>query len=136
MLGSFGISARIDRWSEADMATAAAHVAAYTGWVRPLIHHGDQYLLTKGPPPGPGGDWAAVWYAAKDGLSGALFAFRLDSRDNSRAIGLPGLLAEQRYRVTNALGAVTLATGAALAAGSLITITGKYRSDLLRVETA
>ncbi len=136
MLGSFGISARIDSWSEADMATAAAHVAAYTDWVRPLIHHGDQYLLTKGPPPGPGGDWAAIWYAAKDGQSGALFAFRLDSRDNSRAFGLPGLLAKQRYRVSNALGVLTVATGAALGSGLRITIPGKYRSDLLRVDTA
>jgi hypothetical protein len=46
------------------------------------------------------------------------------------------LLAEQRYRVSNALGVLTVATGAALGSGLRITIPGKYRSDLLRVDTA
>jgi alpha-galactosidase len=91
MLGSFGISARIDRWSDPDSALVAAHVKLYRDQLRRIIHHGDQYLLTPRPRRNGGGDWAAIWYVAKDGSEGALFAFRLGGADTSRRYPLPGL---------------------------------------------
>ena len=97
MLGSFGLSARADLWRPADAALAAAHVALYREKLRPLIHHGDQYLLTPAPPPDGNGDWAAMWYVAKDASAGVLFAFRLAGGDVSRAFALPGLNRKTRY---------------------------------------
>jgi alpha-galactosidase len=91
MLGSFGISASIDRWPEADLVVAAEHVVLYRGKLRSLIHHGDQYFLTP-PPVMDGGDgWAAIWYAAKDRSGGVLLAFRLGSSDAARIFPLAGL---------------------------------------------
>jgi alpha-galactosidase len=60
MLGSFGLSAHIDRWPEADLAVAAAHIALYREKLRPIIHDGDQYHLTPPPPPDGNGDWVAM----------------------------------------------------------------------------
>jgi alpha-galactosidase len=136
MLGSFGISARIDRWPEADLAVAAAHVADYAGWVRPIVHHGDQYLLTSGPAPGPSDAWAAIWYAAKDGLSGALFVFRLGSREHGRQFGLPGLAPQRRFRVTGAGSDFGVMSGTELGSGLLVRVAEKYRSQLIRIEAA
>ncbi|MBS0560611.1 MAG: alpha-galactosidase [Proteobacteria bacterium] len=134
MLGSFGISARIDRWSHADTALAAEHVRLYAERLRPIIHHGDQHLLTHGPPPGPDGDWAAVWYVAKDGLSGALFAFRLASAHETRRFALPGLRADRRYRVADVDADDGEETGASLAGGLAVTLRGRYRSGLHVIE--
>lgn len=136
MLGTFGISAPIDRWSSADIATTAAHVELYVAKVRPLVHHGDQYYLTRAPRPDGSSDWAAIWYAAKDGLSGVLFAFRLTGPDAARAFQLPGLKAEARYAVTFASGPRVTRSGTELAAGLDIALAEAYRSELCLVERA
>lgn len=133
MLGSFGISAPIDRWPEADLTTAAEHVALYREKLRAIIHHGDQYLLTRAPPVDGEGDWAAIWYVAKDGLSGVLFAFRLVGDAASRVFPLPGLLAERRYLAEMYSGASTWATGEALAAGLTVDIRERFQSELCLV---
>ena len=90
MLGSFGISAPLGAWSDADRGIVADHVRLYRDRLRALIHHGDQYLLTVPPPLDGRGDWAAIWYVAKDGGSGVLFAFRLEGSEQ-REFLLPGL---------------------------------------------
>lgn len=90
MLGSFGLSAPIDRWSAEERALAARHVRLYRQRLRGLIHHGDQYLLTAAPPRDGHGDWAAMWFVARDGTRGALLAFRLEG-DEIREFPLPGL---------------------------------------------
>lgn len=134
MLGSFGISAPVERWSDADMRTVAAHIAQYTTRLRPIIHHGDQYVLTKPPPTDGNGDWAAIWYVAKDGSAGALFAFRLASLDTGCVFRLSGLREERRYRVSFFSGEAAEISGQALAAGFTITIADPYRSELCWVE--
>lgn len=73
MLGSFGISAAISRWSAADRQLAAAHVQLYREHVRPLVQFGDMF-----EPPAPAG-WLAWHYQAKDAARGVVFAFRLQS---------------------------------------------------------
>jgi alpha-galactosidase len=134
MLGSFGISARIDRWTDTDFAIAAEHVGLYRETLRPIIHHGDQYLLTRAPPAEGDGDWMAVWYVAKDGSAGVLFAFRLDSQEASRVFALPGLRPDRRYRATRFSGERTDAAGEALAAGLAVTVPDRFRSELCIVE--
>ncbi|HEX7966978.1 MAG TPA: alpha-galactosidase [Stellaceae bacterium] len=135
MLGSFGISARIDRWPEADLATAAAHIALYRQKLRPIIHEGDQYLLTEAPPGDGNGSWVAIWYAAKDGLSGVLFAFRLLSPEASRVFPLPGLLPDRRYRANFSSGPAPQIAGDALATGLIITVPGPFQSELCFIES-
>ncbi|MBS0527660.1 MAG: alpha-galactosidase [Proteobacteria bacterium] len=136
MLGTFGISAPIDRWSPADIATTAAHVALYTAKVRPLVHHGDQYYLTPGPRPDGSSDWAAVWYAAKDGGSGVLFAFRLAGAEGERRFSLPGLREQGVYRVTRSSGEALTLSGAELAAGLEVALAEPFRSELCLVAPA
>jgi alpha-galactosidase len=134
MLGSFGISARIDHWPAADFAVAAAHVALYREKLRPIIHHGDQYLLTKAPPGDGNGDWAALWYAAKDGASGVLFTFRLAKGEASRVFPLPGLIPDQCYRASFFSGDTSEARGDALARGLAVTVAAPFQSALCYVE--
>ncbi len=136
MLGTFGISAPIDRWAPADLVTATAHVELYKSKVRPLIHHGDQYYLTHAPRPDGSSDWAAMWYAAKDGMSGILFAFRLTGVDAARRFPLPGLHADQRYAVTPMSGPAFTMLGADLAAGLPISLAETFRSELCVVEAS
>lgn len=134
MLGTFGISAPIDRWSPADLATTKSHVALYTSKMRALVHHGDQYYLTRAPRPDGGSDWAAIWYAAKDGASGVLFAFRLAGAEANRAFRLAGLQDRSRYRVTFGSGATLACSGSELATGLQVTLGEPFRSELCLVE--
>ncbi len=131
MLGSFGISARADLWRGADAAVAAAHVELYRDKLRPLIHHGDQYLLTPAPPPDGNGDWAAMCYVAKDASAGALFAFRLAGGEASRAFSLPGLNAKARYRASSFEGAAL-----PLTAGLTVELPQPFSSEIVVVEQA
>jgi alpha-galactosidase len=134
MLGSFGISAGIDRWSAADIATAKVHVGLYKDQLRDIIHQGDQYQLTNPPTVHGAGDWAAMWYVSKDGMRGVLFAFRLGGAAVTRIFPLPGLLATQRYRIWSQPGEATEIAGATLAAGLAVTIEAHFASCLCRVE--
>lgn len=136
MLGTLGISAPVDRWSTADIAIAASHVELYVAKVRPLVHHGDQYYLTRGPQPDGNGDWAAIWYAAKDGRSGVLFAFRLSGADGTRRFRLAGLRDDTRYRITLGSGRSVAMSGTELAAGLEVALSETFRSELCLVESA
>jgi alpha-galactosidase len=130
MLGSFGVSAKIAQWTAEERALAARHIALYRERLRSLIHHGDQYLLTPPLPADGDGDWAAIWYVAKDGLGGALFAFRLAGTEAARSFSLPGLRAERRYRVAFFGQAARERDGAALARGFRVAIPEMFRSEL------
>jgi alpha-galactosidase len=134
MLGTFGISAPVHRWTEEDLATAAAHVVSYKAGIRSIIHHGDRYALTLPPPPDGKGDWAALWYVAKDGLQGVLFAFRLAGPQSRRSFALPGLRKARRYRLSFHGGAERIVTGRELAAGLNIVLDETFRSALCLVE--
>ena len=135
MLGSFGISAAIDRWPEADLVVAAEHVALYRNKLRSIIHHGDQYFLTPPPPVDGSSGWAAVWYAAKDSSNGVLFVFRLGSSETFRVFPLAGLVSEMDYRASLlSAGSIVDTTGEALARGLCITVPGQFESELVLVE--
>ena len=134
MLGSFGVSAHVEQWSAADFAIVAAHVALYTARLRPLIAFGDQYQLTRAPPPNATGNWAAMWYAAKDGMSGVLFAFRLGSAAASQRFPLAGLAAGHRFRATRGDGSVVTLDADAAEAGLDIAVAGTFRSEICLIE--
>jgi alpha-galactosidase len=136
MLGSFGISARADRWPAADFATVAAHVAVYRERVRQIVQLGDQYLLTRAPPADGTGDWAAVWYVAKDGGRGVLFAFRLAGGTETQAFPLPGLRPEQAYTLEVFGSGTTQRTGSALMAGCTVTVPQPFGSALCLIDAA
>lgn len=134
MLGTFGISAPIHHWPDQDLAVAAAHVALYKTRLRAIIHHGDRYALTRAPPPDGNGDWAALWYATKDGRSGVLFAFRLASADARRLFALRGLQKRRLYLVRFEGGRQLKATGETLEDGLAVTLPEAFRSALCLVE--
>jgi alpha-galactosidase len=134
MLGAFGVSCRLDRWSDADRAIGAAHVAFYRERLRPIIPSAVQYLLTDMPPVDGAGDWAAIWYLAPHREAGALFVFRLAGEEPVRKFTLPGLLAERQYRLTWQDGGTTLDDGATLLAGVQVRIDAAFRSALCVVQ--
>jgi alpha-galactosidase len=125
MLGSFGISAPVGVWSDAQRDLVRRHVRQYRDVVRGLVQFGDQHLLTQAPPPDGRGDWAAVWYVAKDGTRGVLFAFRLEGAA-ARRFALPGL------RPGNVRG-----EGATAVPGGVeVTLAAAYSSALVEVDSA
>jgi alpha-galactosidase len=135
MLGSFGISASIDRWPEPDLLIAAEHIALYRDKLRSIIHHGNQYFLT--PPPSSDGSsaWAAIWYVTTDSSNGVLFVFRLSCDETSRIFPLPGLSSEQGYRASLfSAQKISDTTGEALGRGLDITIPAQFESELVVVE--
>jgi alpha-galactosidase len=134
MLGTFGLSCRVDRWSQTDCAVGAAHVAFYRQHVRPIIPSAMQYLLTDAPPEDGAGDWAAIWYLAPHREAGALFVFRLAGAQSVRPLALSGLLTERRYHLTWQEGVTALHDGAALLAGLQVQIDAPFRSALCVVQ--
>jgi hypothetical protein len=80
------------------------------------------------------GEWAVVWYVAKDGANGILFAFRLASPQAQLLVSLPGLAPLGRYRLLTPEGQEMSETGATLAAGILVEAAQPFRSVLMAVE--
>lgn len=134
MLGSFGISAPVERWTEEEKSIVRTHVAWYKQIIQPIVLNGDQYFLTEPPPLDGNGDWAAVWYAAKNGERGVLFAFRLAGVDAHCLLPLPGLNREARYRLRAPEGWTAEYAGAELADGLVVDLDDFFRSALIYVE--
>ncbi|MCZ7544325.1 MAG: GH36 C-terminal domain-containing protein, partial [Anaerolineae bacterium] len=67
------------------------------------------------------GDWAGVWYVAKDGSVGVLFAFRLASANTEYRFALPALEKDVAYCVRPFEGGEARLRGDDLAAGLLVT---------------
>lgn len=134
MLGGFGIGARIDRWSEPDLTVATAHITFHRRYVRALVHHGDQYFLTAEPPGDGNGDWAAPWYAARDGRSGVSFAFRLAGFNAERYFNLPRLTGGRFHQARRVGGPAAELSGLRVETGVTARIAESFRSELLIVE--
>jgi alpha-galactosidase len=134
MLGTFGISAPLDRWSADDLALVRRHVDWYKRHVQPLVQTGDEYFLTAPPPLDGNGDWAAIWYAAKDGGTGVLFAFHLAHGEPDRTFALPGLDPNATYCITPFDGDPDHRSGSDLAAGITVSADEPFRSVLIAVE--
>ncbi len=133
MLGTFGISAPVTIWSEAEIALAARHVAWYREHVRARIKSADQYLLTEQPPLDGRGNWAATWYADKDRRGGVAFFFRLEGAA-TRSFTFAGLDPARRYRLRYLDGSKFESSGAQLGAGVSLTLDAQFTSAALVVE--
>lgn len=100
MLGSFGISAPLDRWSEDDLQRTRENIHWYKTYIAPMLTRSDQYMLTEQPPPDGESDWAAVWYADKDAAGGNLSVFRLGGSSSATFTAeLHGLDPDATYEV-------------------------------------
>jgi alpha-galactosidase len=133
MLGTFGVSAPVDDWSERDIEVVRTHVDWYKRLVRPVIQHGDQYFLTDAPPLDGKGDWAAVWYTRKDRRQGILFAFRLEGAQADHVFALPGLDPGGQFQLQTPEGQAWRESGAALAQGLRVTLEAPYLSTLIAI---
>ena len=133
MLGSFGLSARIGRWSAEDLASAAKDIAWYRDVVRPLVQDGRQFILTPQPTLDGLGGWAAMAHVAAAGDRAVAFVFRLEAAEDSFDLRMPGLAAAATYRVRVGDHKVQPMTGAELAAGLRIRVDAPYRSCAVSV---
>jgi alpha-galactosidase len=133
MLGSFGLSAPIANWSDADLATAATEIAWYKSVARPHIQDGRQYILTPSPPLDGNGSWAAMWHAAAAGNGGVALVFRLASVGDTFRLKLDGLDPAAMYDVSIPGQPHRTETGTTLAAGIDVRIDRPYRSLRLTV---
>jgi alpha-galactosidase len=133
MLGSFGLSSKLDLWSDAEIATARQHIEWYKLNARELISDGDQYLLTAPPPLSGDGDWAAVWYAAKDARRGVGYFFRLEGKDARKHVSLPGLALDAVYEVAFLDGGSERQSGRQLAEGLSVRIEEPFGSAAVAV---
>ena len=133
MLGSFGLSAKIGAWPQADLDTATSEIDWYKSAARPLIHDGDQYILTPAPTLGGHGDWAAMWFAAKDHSGGMALIFRLQAAEPSHRFALHGLDPHATYRLSIPGYPDQSLTGDALANGVSVTVPDLYQSTRLTV---
>jgi len=97
MQGSLGIGANLDKWTDADFATAKAMVAAYKT-IRETVQRGDLYRLLS---PSPASERSATLYVSRDQRQAVFFEMLHSSmrRDNPIAIALRGLNPEMNYRV-------------------------------------
>jgi alpha-galactosidase len=98
MMGAFGISAPLDRWSAHDFAEVSGSVTWYKNHQQRLLPRSKQYLL--GSPPSIDGDteWNGVWYAEENGASGTALLFRLQGQEEFLA-RMPGLDSQVEYTV-------------------------------------
>ncbi|MEV5181837.1 alpha-galactosidase [Streptomyces werraensis] len=97
MAGLLGLGGDLTRWSEDELAEAAALVARYKE-IRHLVQHGDQYRI--GDPYGDGA--SAVQYVAADGGEAVVLVFRASPRHGAPRVPLRlrGLPSGVRFRDT------------------------------------
>ncbi|MCC6169365.1 MAG: alpha-galactosidase [Caldilineaceae bacterium] len=131
MLGTFGISAPMDRWTAEDRACMTKHISWYKDRVRPLVETGRQFILTDAPPTDGNGDWAAIWYASRDTGEGCLFAFRLAGSDAKRTFALPGLDISRQYQVVDFDGQKAESSGLDLTTGFTVQADQPFTSRLI-----
>lgn len=133
MMGAFGISAPLDRWSVQDVAEVSGWVAWYKNHQQQLLPRSNQYLL--GSPPSIDGDtdWNGVWYAAQNGTSGTALLFRLNGREEFLA-RMPGLDSQLKYTVHGIPGQPTLGmSGDDLEDGVAIRLDSPFSSAAITV---
>lgn len=136
MLGSFGVSAPVQRWSEDDIETVRRRVRWYRDRIRPILPTSRQYLVTDQPGLHGEGDWAAMWYAARDGRAGSLAVFRLESPRPEVELALPGLDPTTRFDLVTPHGPIGTVLGRDLEAGLSVRVPNRFRSTLVSVVPA
>jgi alpha-galactosidase len=133
MLGTFGLSSKLDLWTADEIATAREHIAWYKASARDVIETGDQYLLTPAPPLSGKGDWAAIWYAAKDRSRGVGYFFRLEGESADKSFALAGLDPDAFYDVAFLDGGAEVRSGRELANGLSVRVAETFGSAAVAV---
>jgi alpha-galactosidase len=136
MLGTFGLSSKLDLWTPEEVELARQHIAWFKDNARDVIETGNQYLLTDPPPLSGHGDWAGIWYASKDGSRGVGYFFRLEGKEEEQRFGLEGLRPEATYEVAFLDGGMRKLSGKELADGIDIAIGGMFDSAVTSVSLA
>jgi alpha-galactosidase len=98
MMGSVGVGANLNKWSDQDFALATKMVAYYKS-VRDAVQNGDLYRLMSPRE----GEFTASQYVSRDGRQSVVFAF-LHSQQFLRPtplLYLRGLDQQAKYRVTS-----------------------------------
>jgi alpha-galactosidase len=97
MMGSLGIGADLNKWTDEDFALAAKMVA-YDKQIRGIVQQGKLYRLASPRE----GELTANQYVSEDGKQSVLFAFLRSQqfRKNAPAIYLAGLDDRATYRIT------------------------------------
>jgi alpha-galactosidase len=105
MQGGLGVGANLNKWNDADFATAKELIAAYKG-IRETVQHGSLYRLVS---PRNGSEQSVTESVSTDKKQAALFAFL-----HSSTMGYPyprvflrGLDAKTTYKVTSIAGTLT-----------------------------
>jgi hypothetical protein len=133
MLGTLGLSSKLDLWSPEEIATAREHIAWYKQQARDVIAHGDQYLLTEAPPLSGHGDWAGIWYVTKENSRGVGYFFRLEGQSAERTFALAGLDPDAIYEVTFLDGGSETRSGGELVRGLTVRIGETFGSAAVAV---
>jgi alpha-galactosidase len=136
MLGTLGLSSKLDRWTPEEIETARHHIAWYKHKARDVMSNGDQYILTEPPPLSGKGDWAAMWYADKDASRGVGYFFRLEGTSGKRSFALAGLNPDALYDVSFLDGGALTMRGSALAQGLEVVIGETFGSAAVAVTLA
>lgn len=134
MAGALGIGGNLKEWTEAEIAEAAEHIAAYKE-VRPLVQTGDQYRLSsfRHAP------FAAVQYVREDRQESAVFAFLHSQQFGGRLpdLRLRGLERDTVYEVSGLGAEPFVAHGSTLMhAGIPLPLRGDFDSVLVRIRAA
>jgi alpha-galactosidase len=97
MQGALGIGANLNKWNDADFASATRMVGAYKH-IRQTVQLGDLYRLIR---PGDSSGRAATFYVSHDKRQAVLFAFLHSSTkfDRQPAIEVRGLDPQRQYRM-------------------------------------
>ena len=133
MLGAFGISAPLSRWSDSELNEVRESVAWYRRHQQELLPRSTQYLL--GSPPSIEGatDWSGAWYADQDGAGGTCLLFRLEGQPEIIA-NMPGLDPRGSYSVYGIPGQnVARMSGRQLEDGLLVRLGSRYSSAAITV---
>ncbi|GAA3588741.1 alpha-galactosidase [Kribbella ginsengisoli] len=126
MAGVLGIGGDLAAWSSDELTLARELVAQYKA-IRPLVQHGTQYRLGV-----PGRSLSAVQYVSADRGEAVVLAYQEAQQFDSlpRPLSLRGLESDAVYRVD---GGVELSGAALMSHGLLLTLTGDYASQVIRL---
>lgn len=133
MLGSFGVSAPLQRWSENELDFLADKIDWYKTRHRPLLPRSDQYLLGDDSNVDGLSSWSAIWYADQNQRGGHALVFQLDSDERSTALCLSGMDDNRVYDIRIGESRTFTATGSELASGLTVPLSGRYSSETIEV---
>jgi alpha-galactosidase len=120
-------------WTDEEKAAVKAAVATYKTKIRPLVRNGDLYHILPRP---DGQNWDGIQYYDPATKKGVVYLFKPAAGTDTMTIKLRGLDPSSTYRITFEDGSNPQMekTGAELAGGISVTLTGAPVSELVFVD--